>query len=179
MPTDPGPVVQQFYLAHGGAVRMAALLQVLSAIPLALWATAAGLRGHKSDRTREGTVVAWFGGWCAAMLLLLNGLCSWVAADLEVAASAANVRALQLMSFALGGPAFAVLFAMLITGVLISRHAGWPGWLIALGVVCASCGLLAAFTLVTIKAAVFIPLTRFGGFVWLLAGARRLHAAAP
>lgn len=69
------------------------------------------------------------------MMLLLTGLCAWVAADPEVASSANSVRSLQLLSFVLGGPGFAVLFALLVTGVLIASHASGPRWLVWLGIV--------------------------------------------
>jgi hypothetical protein len=178
-PMDPSSVVQKFYQTNGLAIRVGALLQFVSALPLALWAIAVSERGRGVEGGTQGDVIAWFGGWGAALMLLLTGLCAWVAADPDVASSASNVRSFQLLSFVLGGPGFAVLFALLITGVLVGSHGSGPRWLVWLGVVCACCGLLAAFTLVSLKAAVFLPLTRFPGFVWLLGAARAFRAPRP
>ena len=166
-PLDSVQAVQQFHLAHGGAVRVAAFLQFASAVPLSLFAVALFRRVHVGG---AGEWVGLLGGCGASLLLSLTGISAWVASDPGVAASGSTVRAIQLLTFALGGPGFAVLFGLLAAGVVAAGGASQrlPRWLIWLGVVCAACGLLSALTLLSIRAAVFIPLTRFLGFLWLI-----------
>ena len=57
-PMDPSSVAQQFYLANGTPIRVAALLQFASALPLGLWASALGQRGRIDERPADGNVVA-------------------------------------------------------------------------------------------------------------------------
>jgi hypothetical protein len=96
--TDPGPVVQQFYHAHG--VRsQAALLQVLSH-PTRAVRTAAGMSTIGSHAGKHGCCVVQ--RMCAREAAAVKRLCSWSRRS-GGCRSAANVRALQVMSFALAG----------------------------------------------------------------------------
>ena len=176
-PLDTAQTVQEFTLAHGDAIRTAAFLQFGSAVPLGLFAAAVLSRLHFLGVNAVGKWIAFYGGAGASLLLALTGLSSWASADPAVAASTSTVRALQLLTFTLGGPGFAVFFGLLAAGVSVTSGVGrlLPRWLVWLGLACALCGELSALTLLSLKAAVFIPLTRFPGLVWLIGAASKLR----
>ena len=81
------------------------------------------------------------------------------------------LRLLYRLQFALGGPGFSVPFGLLPAGVSIT--AGFnkllPKWIVILGIVIAVIGELSWLDILFPKALPLIPLTRFPGFVWMIA----------
>jgi hypothetical protein len=75
------------------------------------------------------------------------------------------------IQFALGDPGFSVPFVLLIAGVSVT--AGFrrlpPKWLVVFGLVIAAAGELSWIEILVPKALFLIPLTRFLGFVWVIA----------
>jgi hypothetical protein len=62
------------------------------------------------------------------------------------------------------------MFGLLAAGVTITGYfAGLlPRWLFIVGMIVAVAGELSSLSLITFPATFFIPITRFGGFVWLI-----------
>jgi hypothetical protein len=81
------------------------------------------------------------------------------------------LQALYRLQFALGGPGFSVPMGLLIAGVSIT--AGFtkllPKWIVIFGIAVALIGELSWFEILFPKALPLIPLTRFPGFVWMIA----------
>jgi len=81
------------------------------------------------------------------------------------------VQALYWLDQALGGTGFSVPFGLLIAGISIS--AGLmkllPKWIVIPGLLIAICGELSWINLIVPKALFLVPLTRFPGFIWLIA----------
>ena len=88
-----------------------------------------------------------------------------------VAQDAPLIQALYRIQFALGGPGFSVPLGLLVAG--ISLTAGFSGllpkWIAIFGVLIAVIGELSWLVILFPKALPLIPLTRFPGFVWLIA----------
>lgn len=123
-----------------------------------------------------GTNIALLGGMIATIALLLSGTAGWMLSVPEVAASASVVKAINFLNFLLGGVVYAVGFGLLAAGVSVTSHFMrlLPRWLVALGMFLAATGELSWLSLIAYPANFFIPITRFVGFVWMLAVAAAL-----
>jgi hypothetical protein len=85
------------------------------------------------------------------------------------------------MSFATGAAGFTVPFALLVAGVavpslllgLTSRSLAWAGLALA------AIGLVSTFTVLTSVLDPLLPITRFGGLVWLLTVSVLLRSPRP
>jgi hypothetical protein len=95
-----------------------------------------------------------------------------------IAQETAVVRALYYMVFAIGGVGFSVPMGLLIAGLTIPALVMklLPRWLIVSGIALGAIGELSALSLVIPKALFLIPLTRFPGFIWLIAAGFALPA---
>jgi hypothetical protein len=104
----------------------------------------------------------------------------WVMAYPGMAQDPAVLRALYYVSYVLGGPGFSVPFGLLVAGV--SATAAFakllPKWVVALGLLLAVTGELSGLNLLFPRVLPLIPLTRFPGFVWLIASGFLLPAAS-
>jgi len=78
---------------------------------------------------------------------------------------------MHFLSFLAGGVAFAVGFGLLAAGVSVTSLLArlLPRWLVGLGLLIAVAGELSSISLVAYPMAFALPVTRFGGFVWLIA----------
>jgi hypothetical protein len=118
-----------------------------------------------------GAYIALFGGFMASAALALCGLLTWILSIPEVTASLATVRAIHFLSFLLGGAAFAVGSGLLVAGVSVTS---WfakllPRGLVVFGLLIAIAGELSSLSLLTYPANILLPITRFGGIIWLFA----------
>jgi len=88
-----------------------------------------------------------------------------------IAEDAGVLRAFYYLGFAFGGVGFSVPLGLLIAGVCIPAafFKLLPKWLVAFGLILAIIGELSVLTLIIPQALFLIPLTRFPGFIWLIA----------
>src|SRR5258708_11462443 len=88
-----------------------------------------------------------------------------------VAPDGSILRAVYYLAFAFGGPGFSVPLGLLIAGVCIPATflKLLPRWLIVFGLVLAVIGELSWFYFILPQALFLIPLTRFPGFILLIA----------
>jgi hypothetical protein len=93
-----------------------------------------------------------------------------------MAADGALVQALYFWIFATGGPGYSVPLGLLFAGISVPALFGrlLPRWVVVLGLVLAVVGELSALSLIVPQALFLIPLTRFPGFVWLIAAGFKL-----
>ena len=117
-----------------------------------------------------GTNIALLGGLTATIALLLSGIVGWVLSVPEVSASVPVVKAIDFLSFLLGGVVYAVGFGLLAAGVSVTSYFMrlLPRWIVALGILVALAGELSSFSLIAYPANFLIPITRFVGFIWML-----------
>jgi hypothetical protein len=121
------------------------------------------------------------GGFLTAFMMMTSSSVLWAMTYPGIAQDASVMRALYRIQFALGGPGFSVPFGLLIAGISVT--AGFsrllPKWLAILGVVIAAVGELSWLNILFPKALPLIPLTRFPGFLWLIAAGFALPRKSP
>ncbi|HEX3789426.1 MAG TPA: DUF4386 domain-containing protein [Pseudonocardiaceae bacterium] len=175
-PTDAAAVWFAYARDHGTELRVAAFLQVASAIPLAILAATAYRRLRGLGVTAPGTAIGFAGGLLAAVAISVCGLLGWTEAQLGGSTSPDITRALGELAFATGSAGVVPPLALLLAGIavpsLLLRFL--PRWLAVAGLVLAGVGMLSTFTLLTPALDVTLPIGRFGALVWLLAASALL-----
>ncbi len=78
---------------------------------------------------------------------------------------------LYYLSYAFGGPGFSIPMGLLMAGVSVPAALLQllPKWIIVLGLLLAAAGELSWIQLIMPSALFLIPMTRFLGFIWLIA----------
>lgn len=118
-----------------------------------------------------GVNIALVGGLATALNMMGSAATLWALSQPGVAQDVGVTHALYEFSFALGGPGFSAPLGLLIAGLsipaLLMRRL--PKWLTVCGIVLAICGELSWLNLMFPKLVFLVPLTRFPGFVWLIA----------
>jgi len=178
-PWEPADAITTYFREHASSVRMCAFLQLGAAVPLLLFSASTSSRLRFLGVRAAGATIALAGGLMTALHMAAAALILWVMAYPGIAQDAGVLRALYYLSYAFGGPGFSVPFGLLAAGVSVS--AGFakllPRWVVALGIVLALAGELSWLNLVLPQALPLIPLTRFPGFVWLVAAGFLLPGA--
>jgi hypothetical protein len=114
-----------------------------------------------------------------AINMALTGLILWVMAYPGIAQETAVLRTLYYLGFATGGVGFSVPMGLLIAGLSIpaAMMKLLPKWLVVFGFALGMIGELSALNLVIPQVLFLIPLTRFPGFIWLIAAGFILPAS--
>jgi hypothetical protein len=176
MPYFPGPTASvnemvAFFSQRQEGILLCAFLQFGSAVPLGIFTMSIVARLKFLGVRAAGADIALFGGLATAMGLVISSCFLWAMTYPGVAQDANLLQALYRISFGLGGPGYSVFFGLLAAGVSIT--AGFykllPKWIVILGLVVAVAGELSWFEIVNVKFLPLIPLTRFPGFVWMIA----------
>jgi hypothetical protein len=162
--------LRSFFAKNPTAVRVSNFFLFGSAVPFGIFAVTIVSRLRYMGVRAAGTNIALLGGLTATLALLLSGVTAWVLSVPEVSASAQVVKAVDFLSFLLGGVVFAVGFGLLAAGVSVTSYFMrlFPRWLVALGMVLAITGELSWFSLIAYPANFFIPINRFVGFIWMV-----------
>jgi hypothetical protein len=169
-PWESSDTIIAFFQNHSPAVQWCAFLQFGAAIPLGIYAATAVSRLQFLGVRAAGTYIALFGGFMAVFNMAASALILWVMAFPGIAQDPAVLRALYYLAFAFGGPGFSIPFGLLIAGICIPAVfiKALPTWMVIFGMFVAVMGELSWFDLITPRALMFIPLTRFPGFIWLI-----------
>lgn len=175
-PYFPGPAesterIVAFFQARPTAVLLCAALHFGAAVPLGIFTATAVSRLHFLGVRVAGATIALFGGFATAFTLLASSSVLWTLAHPGIVLDRSLVQALYWLDQGLGGAGFSVPFGLLIAGIAIPS--GFfkllPKWLVVSGIVLAVIGELSWLNLIMPKALFLVPLTRFPGFVWLIA----------
>jgi hypothetical protein len=159
------------YLAQNGwSIQWGSFCELASAIPLGIFAVTTVSRLRFLGVRAAGESIALLGGIGVTVMLILSALASWSLTRPGIAETTGAVPALQAISFAGGGPGFAVLLGLFIAGVSIPAglYRLIPRWLMWLGIVVAIACELASLSLLNFKAAYFIPVGRFVSIIWMI-----------
>ena len=159
------------YLAQNGwSIQWGSFCELASAIPLGIFTATTVSRLRFLGVRAAGESIAFLGGIGVTVMLILSALASWSLTRPGIAETTGAVPALQAISFAGGGPGFAVLLGLFIAGVSVTAglYGLMPRWLMGLGIVVAIACELASLCLLNFKAAYFIPVGRFGSIVWMI-----------
>jgi hypothetical protein len=170
-PWEPAQTIVAFFQARPAAVVLCAMLQFGSAIPLGIFTASAASRLEFLGVRAAGPRIALFGGFATAFLMMAGACVMWTMAHPGVAPDAALTVALYYLAYAMGGPGYSVSFGLLMAGIsvplLFMRIT--PRWIPILGLALAVCGELSWLNLEFPSALFLVPLTRFPGFVWIIA----------
>jgi len=118
-----------------------------------------------------GVQIALYGGFLTVFNGIAAGFATWAMIHPAVVVYPSILLGFYYFSFALGGPGFSIPMGLLMAGVSVtSAFRGLlPKWLVVFGLVLAAAGELSYFYFLTPKLLFLIPLTRFPGFIWIIA----------
>ncbi|HTV05973.1 MAG TPA: hypothetical protein VME86_11445 [Acidobacteriaceae bacterium] len=181
MPWAAPQTVTAFLQQRHSAALLCAFLHFGSAIPLGIFTAAAVSRLRFLGIRAAGIDIALFGGFATAILMMASSVCLWTMTMPGVAQDPALAEALHFLNFALGGPGYSVPLGLLMAGLSIPAYFRRlvPRWIVYLGLALAVCGELSWLAFEFRSALPLIPLTRFPGYVWLIAFGFALPARAP
>lgn len=181
MPYDSVAKAVAHAQASADATRWGSFFQLASAMPLLVFVAATANRLRFLGVRAAGETIALCGGIIATTMLAFSALSDWALSTPEIATLPGAVRVLQLLGFMGGGPGFVVPLGLFYLGVSISAglYRFIPKWLMWAGIVLGVCSELASLTLVTWKAAPFIPVGRYLGILWMVAIALTLPSRRP
>ena len=170
-PYEPLQVIVAYFEARPSAVLLCAALQFGAAIPLGIFTATAVSRLRFLGVRAAGADIALFGGFLTAFTMMVSSSVLWVMTDSDVMREPALLQALYRLQFSLGGPGFSVPLGLLLAGIAVTAGLSklLPKWLAVTGVLIAVVGELSWLDILFPKALPLIPLTRFPGFVWLIA----------
>jgi hypothetical protein len=175
-PHFPGPwesseTIATYFQGHAKAVLVCAFFQFGAAIPLGIFTATMVSRLQYLGVRAAGPSIAFFGGLMTAFNMAVSALILWVIAYPGIAHQTAVLRALYYLVFATGGVGFSVPMGLLIAGLSVPAAVMklLPKWLVIFGLALGIIGELSALSLVVPQALFLIPLTRFPGFIWLIA----------
>jgi hypothetical protein len=191
-PYFPGPwetpdVIKAFFEARPESVFICAFFHFGASIALGIFTATVVSRLHFLGVRAAGAYIALFGGLMTAFNMASSAFVLWAMAHPGIVKEPMILNALYYLSYGLGGPGFAAPFGLLIAGVSIPAAflRLMPKWIVILGIALGVCGELSALNLIFPSTLFFIPLTRFPGFIWLIAagfalpsGLRRAASAA-
>jgi hypothetical protein len=142
-----------------------------SAIPLGIFTATIVSQLRFLGVRAAGIHIALFGGFLTAVNIMATACFLWAMTYPGIAQDAPLTQAIYRISFGIGGPGFSVPFGILLAGVSIT--AGFykllPRWIVVMGIVIAVIGELSWFEILSLKFLLLIPLTRFPGFIWMIA----------
>jgi hypothetical protein len=175
-PSQPPEEIAAYFRDHPARVGICAFLQFGSAVALGIYTATMASRLRFLGVSAAGVDIALFGGLAASLLTMVSALGQWTLARPGIAGDSTLVQALYFVVFATGGPGYSVTLGLLFGGVSLpaARRPLLPRWVVVLGLALAAIGELSILSLVVPSALFLIPLTRFPGFVWLIAAGARL-----
>lgn len=175
-PGQPAEEIESFFRTEAARVGLCASLQFLASVPLAAFgaAMASRLRFHRGEDGWSALALA--GGTAASAFMAMSAAAQWALARPGIAEDPALARALYFFLFAAGGPGYSVPLGLLIGGIAASAGTSGllPRWLTATGLALGVVGLLSGLTFAIPGALFLIPLTRFPGFLWMIAAGFKL-----
>ncbi len=176
LPSWPGPwespsVIIPYFQNYGARVLFCMFLQLGAIICLGLFTATVVSRLHFLGARAAGVYITLFGGFLVVVDAFVGGMATWTLIHPAVAADPGVLLGLYYFAYALGGPGFSIPMGLLIAGVSITSafmHL-LPKWLIVFGIILAVAGELSYIHLVVPKLLFLVPLTRFPGFIWIIA----------
>ena len=179
-PWDSAQAMAAYFQQHSKAVLLCALLQFGSAVPLGIFTAAIVSRLQFLGVRAAGATIALYGGLAASFAVTCCSIVLWVMAHPGVADDVLLTKALYYVSFGFGGFGYSVPLALLMSGVSVPLlfYRVVPKWIPILGLIVAGFGVVSWLSLEFVPAMFFIPLTRFPGFVWMIAVGFAMPTAA-
>jgi len=184
MPYWPSPwetpaVIAAFFQTQTTRVLACIFLQTGATVCLGLFTAVIVSRLHFLGVRAAGVTIALFGGFLCVFDAMAASFTTWTLIRPAVSANPQILVALDYLAYAFGGPGFSIPMGLLMAGVSISAGLSKliPRWIMILGLFLAACGELSVFHLISPQLLFLIPLTRFPGFIWIIAVAFALPSA--
>jgi hypothetical protein len=170
-PWEPASVIVPYFQTHYTPVLICVFLQFGATVCLGLFTASVVSRMQFLGMRSAGMWIALFGGFLTVFTGVAAGFCVWTMIHPGVAQDPSVLLGLYYLSYAFGGPGFSIPMGLLMAGVSIPAAfmKSLPKWIIVFGLVLALAGELSWLNLISPKALFLIPLTRFPGFIWLIA----------
>jgi hypothetical protein len=170
-PWEPAQAMASYFQLHPTPALICNFLQFGATVPLGIYIATVVSRLQFLGVRAAGVYIALFGGFTTVFDMMAGAHIGWAMVQPGIAQDPAVLRALYFVGYGLGGPGFSVPMGLFIAGVCItSRFAKLlPKWLIIFGMVLAVSGELSWISMIVPNAVFLIPLTRFPGFIWLIA----------
>jgi hypothetical protein len=170
-PWEPAETMASYFQLHPTPVLICNFLQFGATVPLGICIATIVSRLQFLGIRAAGVYIALFGGFTTVFDMMAGAHIGWAMIRPGIAQDPTLLRALYFIGYGLGGPGFSVPMGLFIAGVSITA---WfakllPKWLIVFGMVLAVSGELSWISMVVPNAVFLIPLTRFPGFIWLIA----------
>ena len=170
-PTESVGTMQTFFIARPTAVLACGFLQFGSAIVLGLFTVSIFAQLKYLGVKAAGTGIALLGGLMSSFNIMAGAFFLWTLTYPGIAQDLPLLHALYRLMFAFGGIGFSVPCGLLFAGVSVTSgfYKLLPKWIVIFGLIVAVIGELSWFEMLTPKVIALIPLTRFPGFIWLIA----------
>jgi hypothetical protein len=171
IPWESASTIASFFQMRPSAVLLCAFFHFGAAIALGIFTATVVSQLRFLGVRAAGAYIALFGGLATALNIGASASVLWVMARPGIAQDVTLTEALYYLQYVFGGPGFSVPLGLLMAGVSIPSAFMklLPKWLVIFGLFLAVCGELSWLNLVFPKTLFLIPLTRFPGFVWLIA----------
>lgn len=170
-PWQPAADIINFFQTQTSRVLTCIFLQTGAIVCLGLFTAVVVSRMQFLGIRASGVYIALLGGFWTVFDSIAAGMATWTLIRPVIAQTPSSILALNYFSYALGGPGFSIPMGLLMAGVSVS--AGWskliPKWIMILGLILAAAGELSVFHLIFPQLLFLIPLTRFPGFIWIIA----------
>jgi len=170
-PWAPPSAFAAFFQTRPTAVLACAFFHFSAAIVLGIFTASAVNQMRFLGVRAAGVNIALFGGFATAFNIIAGSMVLWTLTHPIVSADAALTTALYFLDFGFGGVGFSVPYGLLMLG--LSIPAGFlrllPKWIVISGVALGAIGVLSTLDIAFPQALPLIPLTRFPGFLWLIA----------
>ena len=149
------------------ALRVVALLQFGSAVPLGILAATAFARLQRLGVRVPGPSIGFAGGLTASVLLMISAFSTFLLSRPELTTDPRLALAFSFAAFLTGGVGYATGLGLLVAGMavpaLILRR--WLAWS---GLVIAALAELTFLSLAIEPLQFLLPIARFGGIAWLV-----------
>ncbi|HEX4065755.1 MAG TPA: hypothetical protein VHZ09_06990 [Acidobacteriaceae bacterium] len=170
-PWEPASTIAAFFQVRPDAARLCAFFHFGAAIVLGLFTATVVNQMRFLGVRAAGVNIALFGGLATTFNMFVSAFTMWALAQHGIAQDTGVTAAFYYFGFAFGGVGFSVPLGLLMAGVSIPAifMKLLPRWVTILGIALGVVGELSWLTMLFPKMVVLIPLTRFPGFVWLIA----------
>lgn len=179
-PWEPANVITNFFRLKPAAVLTCAFFHFGAAIVLGIFTASIVSRLQFLGVRAAGAYIALFGGFATAIDMVAESSVLSVMSHPSIADDSALTFALYHLQIAFGGVGFSVPLGLLLGGISIPAAFMrlLPKWVIGLGLLLFVIGELSSLNIISASALFLVPLTRFPGFVWLIAAGFTLPKTA-
>jgi hypothetical protein len=160
-----------YFQTHSGAVLTCLFLQSGATICLGLFTAVVVAQLRFLGVRSAGPWIALFGGFLTVFDALAATFTGWTMIRPAVVQDPTVALGLYYLAYAFGGPGFSIPMGLLMAGIAIPAAITrlLPRWIVVLGILLAVAGELSWFHLISPAMLFLIPLTRFPGFIFLIA----------